>query len=464
MEARSKKSGSAALGGRQARSHAPFRPVAGARAAQRGLKGHGGSAWAKVFGLRALSTLILLAGMTIGAHAQSKLPPCPTDQTKAYDNCFGIFIFPSGGRYVGEFKDDKRNGQGTYIFPSGGKYVGEFKDDKINGQGTHIFSNGEKYVGEFKDDKRNGQGTYIFPGGGKYVGEFKDDKINGLGTFTFPNGEKYVGEHKNGFFDGEGVMYAGDGRVLSSGIWEKNKLVKSIDFSAGRRIALVIGNAAYSGLPRLGNPLRDAKAIADALRQVGFSDVIEASDLSRDGMLAALNAFSDKVADADWALVYYAGHGVEVDGINYLIPVDAKLRSDRDVADEAVSLNRVLNGLSSTRKLRLVVLDACRDNPFEAHMRRTVGTRSVTRGLAPIEPGSSTLVVYAAKHGQVSQDGSGQNSPFASALTRYMTTPGLEIDKMFRKVAADVLSATDNKQEPFTYGRLPPDDLYFAAQ
>ena len=139
-------------------------------------------------------------------QASRGLPPCLGDPaTSFWTNCVGTFIAPSGQKYVGEFRDDKANGQGTLTFPSGEKYVGEFKDDKRNGQGTHTFPSGQKYVGEFKDDKQNGLGTYTFPSGQKYVGEFKDNERNGRGTYTFPSGEKYVGEYRDGKRNGQGT-------------------------------------------------------------------------------------------------------------------------------------------------------------------------------------------------------------------------------------------------------------------
>lgn len=175
------------------------------------------------------------------------------------------------------------------------------------------------------------------------------------------------------------------------------------------------------------------------------------------------HTFSDRAASADWAMIYFAGHGMEIAGTNYLIPVDARLRADRDVPDEAVSLNRVLDSLGLACKLRLVVLDACRDNPYSTGMTRSAGF-STTRGLAPPKPGPA-LVVYAAAQGQVAFEGDGANSPFVTALTKYMATPGLELRRLFDQVAEDVLQATENKQEPVTYGRLPPGpELFFSAR
>lgn len=234
-----------------------------------------------------------------------------------------------------------------------------------------------------------------------------------------------------------------------------------------RRIALVIGNSAYAAVPRRPNPQRDAKAVADTLRRAGFDEVTEASDLSRTGMLAALNAFSDKAAAAGWAMVCFSGHGLEGAGSNYLVPVDAQLRAARDVPDEAISLDRMLDSLALARTLRLVVLDACRDNPFQARMARTAATPLVSRGLAPVAPGPA-FVAFAAASGQTALDGDAADSPFTPALVRRMATPGPGDEhavppRRRRRGAGHRPPATGNRQEPVTYGRLPPRGLFFLA-
>ena len=231
--------------------------------------------------------------------------------------------------------------------------------------------------------------------------------------------------------------------------------------AAETRVALVIGNGRYASVPALPNPDRDAGLIAETLRGAGFQSVTLATDLSRTGLIAALNRFSEEAERADWALVYFAGHGIEVGGTNYLVPVDARLRSDRDIGDEAVALDRVLEAIDAARKLRLVILDACRDNPFLTAMRRTQAARSIGRGLARVEPEGGTLIAFAAKHGQTALDGEGEHGPFVQALTRRIATPGLEINKLFRLVHDDVLAATGRRQEPYVYGSLPGEDFYF---
>ena len=228
-----------------------------------------------------------------------------------------------------------------------------------------------------------------------------------------------------------------------------------------RRVALVIGNSAYQKTGRLANPANDASAIAEALRATGFDEVSVVLDADRAAMVDALQAFGPAADAADWAVVYFAGHGIEIGGRNFLIPIDAELASDRDVADEAVTLERVLSAIEGARKLRLVVLDACRNNPFIASMATSSPSRSVGRGLARVEPSRATLVAFAAKEGTLAADGTDGNSPFAAALARRMREAGLEINKVFRFVRSDVLAATDGRQEPFVYGSLPPEDFFF---
>jgi tetratricopeptide (TPR) repeat protein len=229
-----------------------------------------------------------------------------------------------------------------------------------------------------------------------------------------------------------------------------------------RRVALVVGNSAYQNVPRLLNPVNDAKAVGNALRSVGFSEVRELYDGDLASFTSALKDFGDLAAAADWAVIYYAGHGVEVGGTNYLIPIDAKLEQQSHVEDEAMPLSRLLSKVSPASKMQLVILDACRNNPFVAKMRSTArSTRSISPGLASIEPDSGVLVAYSARDGTTALDGDGPNSPFALALVEYLTQPGLEIGLLFRKVHDAVYAKTVKQQEPFTYGSLPAQPFYF---
>lgn len=229
---------------------------------------------------------------------------------------------------------------------------------------------------------------------------------------------------------------------------------------AGKRVALVIGNSAYQNVPRLANPAHDAATIAAMLKKAGFDSVDLRSDLKAVEMRRALREFGSKTRDADVAVVYYAGHGIELDNANYLIPVDTLLETDTDIYDETTPLDRVLVAVEPARQLRLIILDACRDNPFSKNTKRTVASRAIGRGLAKVEPTSpNTIIAFAAKAGFTASDGDGKNSPFALALAKHLAIPGLDLRKAFGFVRDDVLKATGNKQEPYIYGSLGGDDV-----
>jgi tetratricopeptide (TPR) repeat protein len=248
----------------------------------------------------------------------------------------------------------------------------------------------------------------------------------------------------------------------------------------GRRVALIIGNAAYREIAALRNPQRDAELIAAALRGIGFTTVKRVTNTTRAELLNALDAFASEAAKSDWAMVFYAGHGVEISGVNYLVPVDATLGTDRDVERGGVSLDHVMAAIGRAGKLKLVLLDACRDNPFLTPAAATaalgntlvrvdaapppLAARSIGRGLGEITVQSGTLIVFAAKHGHTALDGDGGNSPFTVALAQRIATPSVEINKLFRLMRDDVMEATAGRQEPFTYGSLSGREDFFFVQ
>jgi tetratricopeptide (TPR) repeat protein len=252
--------------------------------------------------------------------------------------------------------------------------------------------------------------------------------------------------------------------------------------SQGRRIALVIGNSAYRRVGALNNPQKDARAVGASLENIGFDNVTIVIDATREKLAEALRRFSDAARNADWAMVYYAGHGVELNGVDYLIPVDARMASESDARSQAIALADVTAAIEGARKLKLVLLDACRDNPFETQSMAPSapdvvvsalssggepGTRSLSqslgkaRGLAQIKPEGGTLVFFAAREGQAALDGDGGNSPFAVAVVQRLATPGVEINKLFRLVRDDVMEATAGRQEPFLYGSVPGQEEFF---
>ena len=224
---------------------------------------------------------------------------------------------------------------------------------------------------------------------------------------------------------------------------------------AAGRVALVVGNSDYEHIGRLPNPANDAADMGAALQRLGF-EVTITRNAGRTALTDALRAFTRRSGGADVALVFYAGHGMEMDGVNYLLPVDARLERDTDVRYETVTLDDVLASTSGAG-LRLVILDACRNNPLARSMQRTVRTRNVSNGsLGDLNEdllGDETLVAYSAAAGTTADDGEGRNSPYASALLAHLEDP-VDIGVMFRRVRARVLSATNERQRPHEYSSL----------
>ncbi len=224
---------------------------------------------------------------------------------------------------------------------------------------------------------------------------------------------------------------------------------------AERRVALVIGNSGYANVAELKNPYNDAKGMSDKLTDLGF-DVVTGLDLSLRDMRQTVREFIKKLDNADLALFFYAGHGIQVNGENYLVPVDAELSTHLDLDFEALPANLVLNAMEQSTKVNLVFLDACRNNPFTENLARSMGTRSsaVGRGLAKIGSGVGSLVSFATQPGNVALDGDGENSPFTTALIKHLGTPGQDITRDLVMVRRDVLEATKGQQVPWDNSSL----------
>ncbi|MFN0114280.1 MAG: caspase family protein [Paracoccaceae bacterium] len=250
---------------------------------------------------------------------------------------------------------------------------------------------------------------------------------------------------------------------------------------ASDRVALIIGMADYTFIPKLRNTVNDARGMSEKLTGIGF-DVTTLIDAPRAKLIEALKDFAFRSETADLALIYYAGHGVEVQGQNFLLPVDANIRSNQDIVTASVSLKDFLAAVDHARKMRIVVLDSCRENPLPdaidlnsketARLVAPAGQGGIVTatgrggggGLAPPAPDRGTLVAFAAKDGEVALDGEGANSPFATALMDRIGQPGLEISLMFRQVRDRVLETTGNRQEPNTYGSLSGTPFYLAGE
>ncbi len=223
-----------------------------------------------------------------------------------------------------------------------------------------------------------------------------------------------------------------------------------------RRVALVIGNGAYRHAPPLPNPPNDARAVASALKGIGF-EVVEGTDLDIEGMRAAIGAFERALGrDAGVGLVFYAGHGMQVDGENYLIPVDAALETSSDLKFKTVAATWLLDevlGSGLEGRVSIVMLDACRDNPLTRSFARR--TRSATgSGLADITAADGAYIAFATAPGNVAEDGRGANSPFTTAILRNLARPGLEINSMMNAVRGEVYAQTGKRQRPYATSAL----------
>lgn len=238
-------------------------------------------------------------------------------------------------------------------------------------------------------------------------------------------------------------------------------ILLSMPAFAERKVALVIGNSAYTHAPALPNPERDAAEVAKKLRALGYDVQLE-ENLTGQAFRVALGVFSENAQQSDLALVFYAGHGIELNGRNFLIPVDSEMKSEASAQFETVSLDQVLSTVRAARTLGIVMLDACRDNPFANSMTRSNGTRSVARGLAPVSvEGEGGLVVsFAAEAGATAADGDSGHSPYTEAFLEVLDQPDLEVGKMFRTLRAKVREKSKGKQIPVEQAQLPDHDVY----
>ena len=231
---------------------------------------------------------------------------------------------------------------------------------------------------------------------------------------------------------------------------------------AERRVALVIGNAAYKWTDPLYSPTKDADAVADALTRLGF-EVVKKHNLQIDQREDLLRDLENRAKGAAWALVYYTGHGIESEGKNWLIPIDANLTKRAELPGQALSVDHLLDRISKASKMRIVILDACRTCSLRTRMIANEGLIQVAHGLAAMKPAYGEIVFFAARHGTSAWGWKDENRPsfFTEAFLRHMEEEGLELGRFFRKVTHRVLEATGNAQEPFVYGRIPDEDFYF---
>jgi uncharacterized caspase-like protein len=240
-------------------------------------------------------------------------------------------------------------------------------------------------------------------------------------------------------------------------------LLLALPAAAEKRVALVVGNSAYKEVGTLANPVNDASEIASALKASGF-DVILGTNVDKRAFDNKVRDFAGLLESADVAIFFYAGHGLQVAGRNYLIPVDAHLQGERDLDFDAENLDFILKQMELGRadKTNIVFLDACRDNPFSQNLARSMGTRSISigKGLAQVDTGVGTFIAYSTQPGNVALDGKGKNSPFTAALAKHVREPGRDLTSVMIETRKDVLAATGGKQVPWDHSALTG-EFYF---
>ena len=366
---------------------------------------------------------------------QSNLPACQGSDTARWSNCFGKYTFPDGAIYVGEWKAMLMHGRGTFMSAIGVKYEGEWRDNNYNGQGTLFASNGSVIS----------QGVWA---DGNFV---RSAPVQQATTSSaLPNSAEI--DRLTAEVEAERKKRQELEAQLAATVQPTPP-----QSSTPRRIAhaFVIGNGAYSGSGRLENPVNDANAISQKLRSMGFI-VTTVTDVNRQRLVQSMAQFRRTAASADISLLYYAGHGVQIFGTNYILPTDVDQTDPAQATIQGVSLNSVVENFLPG-KTKLVFLDACRDNALQ----RT-SDRSVSKGLAPISVAEGTLISYATKDGQTAADGVGKNSPFTQALLEHINDPQ-DIAVVLRKVREKVMKITGGKQQPWEYGSLTGGELVLSA-
>ena len=423
---------------------------------------------------------------------------------------YGTMILKTGDRYIGQFKDGIYNGYGSFDFIKGGKYSGEFKNGKFDGSGTLRIPEKGKYIGYFANGKFDGLGTLYYDDGRIEAGKWKENnfagtaqagleapKISWLSPTTssitvkdidytirlcvgskekpqniqvFVNDQLKVNNATNGLINSaecnynfERVLNLKPGAntikvIVKNGAGETSSDIRTVTYDGStnkltKRYALVIGNSTYAMGP-LRNPVNDANAIGVELKKLGF-EVSIYFNLGQEEMKIRIREFGDKItANKGVGLFFYAGHGLQVGGENYIIPVDAHIAKLSDIETAAVNLNRITGEMAYAKNdMNIIILDACRNNPFE-------GEESGGKGLASTSAPSGTLLAFATAPGSVASDGEGNNGLYTQELLKAIATPGSGIEDVFKEVRRNVYKLSGEQQTPWENSSIF-DDFYF---
>ncbi|MFN8254810.1 MAG: caspase family protein [Bacteroidales bacterium] len=426
------------------------------------------------------------------------------------NNGYGTLILKTGDRYVGQFKDGIYSGFGSLDYIKGGKYTGEFKNGKFEGSGTLRVPDKGKYIGYFVNGMFDGLGTFYYDDGRVVAGKWKENKFSGtaqndlqvpavkwLNPATneltvqsieynlrlcinskekpqniqvYVNDELKINNAINGLtvnsdcnyvFDRTLTLKSGDNTVkviVKNGAGETTSEVRKLIYDNAnnkmiKRYALIIGNSTYKMGP-LRNPTNDASAMAEQLKKLGF-EVSLYINQGKEDLKTHIREFGDKLtANKGVGLFFYAGHGLQVAGENYIIPVDAHIAKLSDIESEAVNLSRLTGEMAYAKNdMNIIILDACRNNPFE-------GEDTGPKGLASTSAPSGTLIAFATAPGSVAADGSGQNGLYTQELLKAIAAPGAKIEDVFKEVRRNVYKLSEQQQTPWENSSIF-EDFYF---
>jgi antitoxin component YwqK of YwqJK toxin-antitoxin module len=378
------------------------------------------------------------------ALSQSNLPACPS--SGYLNNCLGSYTYPNNWKYVGEWKDNRQNGQGTLFAANGtvanqgiwsdGKFVRSAPELQANSSVLTSIAERDRLTAEVEAERKKRQELEQQLAAAK-----ERDRVT-----TELDAERRKRQEL------EEQLRVAQQSTQSN----KQPVTSGIE----RRVALVIGNATYKVNP-LKNPVNDSTDMARSLRSVGF-DVIEANNATLTQMREVTRRFADKLSNSDVGLVYYSGHGVEVKGKNYLIPVGADIKREYEVVDQAFDASQFLEMMDNIRgpnnkRVNILIVDACRNNELQRSWRST------NNGLARMDAPGGTFISFATAPGRVAADGTGRNSPYTKHLLQALKQPNVPIEQVFKVVRRNVMEETKGEQVPWENSSLVG-DFYFTVQ
>jgi len=372
-------------------------------------------------------------------------------------NGFGIRTWSGRSTYEGHWQNGKKHGQGQETWNDGARYVGGHQNGKRHGHGTFTWKDGRQYQGQWEKGKRHGEGTYLSKDGNRYEGRWEKGKQHGSGTLYLPDGSIQAGLWENGYYVGQGQT-----SVIPPVATKPLEPKKPAAPVPQQRTALIIGNSNYRMAP-LRNPVNDALAMADVLKGLDF-EVMSYTNVGQKDMEDALRQFGKKLtAKGGVGLFYFAGHGMQVKGANYLIPVDGNIFKEQDIKYESVELNRVMTEMEyAGTRMNIVILDACRNDPF-SKFRSSFRTMTNSRGLARIEMAPyGTFIAFATAPGSVAADGFGFNGLYTQELVKAVKMPGLKIEDVFKRVRTQVRKQSGGEQIPWENSSIEG-DFYFVG-